>query len=314
SHRQKVFDDETLFDLLRRRCREVVFWPDRPATNLLAARELDVGVAHDRRDLVLVLHEEDGVHLDVFAGALQADDGRDVRAKRGRDRLDPRIGRERVLDVLRVYVRAVGENDHVLLAAAQPEESILVELAEIPGVVPAVLVEDRTRRFLVLPVALEDVRTARDDLAVGGHPDLDAGQRRADRTETIHVDAVEGEGGRALGGPVSLEDVDPELAPRLAESRVERGASRNDVPEPSSKLAVNAEKDHTTERHRQAARDPAQPLEKGLLPLRLGASFDRQHQRLHDRGRDQHHRNLAFLEGAPHYGGLAAGRIDHRRA
>src|SRR6266704_2715878 len=88
---------------------------------------VSVGVAADRRDLLLVLHEEDRVHLDVFAWALQADDGRDRRAQRRCERFDARVGRERVLNVLGIDVRAVGEDDHVLLAAAQPQESVLVD-------------------------------------------------------------------------------------------------------------------------------------------------------------------------------------------
>ena len=179
AHGEEALDHEALLHFLRW-CRwELVLGPDRPAADLLAARELDVGVAHDRRDLLLVLHEEDRVHLDVFAWALQADDGRDRRAQRRCERFDARIGRERVLNVLGIDVRAVGEDDHVLLAAAQPQESVLVDLAEIAGVVPAVLVEDGACRLLVFPIALEDIRSAREDLAVRGDLDFDSGQGRA---------------------------------------------------------------------------------------------------------------------------------------
>ena len=68
------------------------------------------------------------------------------------------------------------------------EEAVLVERAEVAGVQPAV--DDRAERRVVVPVvAAEDVRAADQDLAVVGDPDLDAGQRPADRAEAVVVDA-----------------------------------------------------------------------------------------------------------------------------
>ena len=313
-HREDALHDEALLHLLRRRRREFVLRPDGPAADLLAARELDVGVADDGCHLLAVLHEEDRVHLDVFTGTLETHDRRDRRTQRGRERLDARIGRERVLDVLGIDVRAVGEDDHVLLAAPQPQEAVLVELAEVAGVVPAVLVEDRARRLLVLPVPLEDIRTARDHLAVRGDLHLDAGYRCADGPETVQVDAVERERGRALGRSVPLEHIDAELAPRLTERRIEGGAAGHDVAEAAAELTVHAEEDDAAERHRQPARHATELLEELLPTLRLGAALDREHQRLHDRRRDEHHRDLALFEGAADDRGLAARRIDDRRA
>src|SRR5206468_9911621 len=103
--------------------------------------------------------------------------------------------------------------------------------AKVAGVVPAVLVEDSASRFLVLPVALEHVRTMCEDLAVLGEFDLDSGQRRADRAQAVELDAIEREAGGALGRSVPLDDVDAQLAPRFAERRVEGGAAGHDVAE-----------------------------------------------------------------------------------
>src|SRR5207245_2427705 len=59
AHREDALDDLRLLDLLRRRCRERVLWPDRPATDLLRAGQLRVGRAHDVGDdvRILWLHE-----------------------------------------------------------------------------------------------------------------------------------------------------------------------------------------------------------------------------------------------------------------
>src|SRR5439155_26527230 len=130
-------------------------------------------------------------------------------------------------------------------------EAILVELPEVAGVEPAVGVERRACRRFVLPVALEDVRSVRDDLAVLGDLHLDAGKRDADRSETVPVQSVEREGRGALGEPVALEDLDAELAPGLAERGVEGGAARDDVAELASELRVDLEEEHSAKRHRE---------------------------------------------------------------
>ena len=82
------------------------------------------------------------MHLDVFVGTLQADDGRDRGSERRRERLDARAAAMR-LDVLGIDVGAVGEDDHVLLRP-RATEAVLVDLAEISRVVPAVF--SRTAR------------------------------------------------------------------------------------------------------------------------------------------------------------------------
>src|SRR5713101_1143899 len=277
SHVQELIDHEALLDLLRWRRWELFLGPDRPAADLLAAGELRVRVADDRRDLFAVLQKEHAVHLDVLAGPLQTDDRRDLRAKRRCDSFNARVRGQHVLDVLGVDLRAVGEDDHVLLPSVQPQQAVLVERAEIARVVPAVTIEDRARRLLVLPVALEHVGTPREDLAVLGDLDLHAGQRRADRAKAVVLDAVERQPRGALGRSIALNDVDAQLSPRFAERGIERGTSGHDVSEAPAELAVNAEEKRASERQRQTARDAAEPFEELLLALRLGAALDREH-------------------------------------
>ena len=61
------------------------------------------------------------------------------------------------------------------------------------------------RRVVVLVVALEDVRALEQHLAVVGDPDLQAGQRAADRAEAVGVDGRDRRRGRRLRHPVALE-------------------------------------------------------------------------------------------------------------
>ena len=66
---------------------------------------------------------------------------------------------------------------------------------------------DRLRRRLRLSVvAPHDVRPARQDLAVGGDPDLDAGHRPAHRTQPAVLEGVHRDHRRGLREPVALQD------------------------------------------------------------------------------------------------------------
>ena len=97
------------------------------------------------------------------------------------------LGDERVLldlglEVRRGDVLAARGDDDVLLAAGDRQVAVVVELADVAGVQPAVD-ERLPRRLLVLVVALEDVRAPDQDLAVVGDLDLAARERAADRAE-----------------------------------------------------------------------------------------------------------------------------------
>ncbi len=62
-----------------------------------------------------------------------------------------------------------------------------VELADVAGVKPAVGVDHFRRRLGLLPVALHQVRPAREDFAVVRDAQLDAGQRDADGADADGV-------------------------------------------------------------------------------------------------------------------------------
>ena len=82
---------------------------------------------------------------------------------------------EHRLDLGRVDVLAAGDV-HVLEAAADAVEALLVALGDVARAEPAVVGERAARRLLVAPVAGENVRAAHLELAVG----REAARRRVD--------------------------------------------------------------------------------------------------------------------------------------
>ena len=84
---------------------------------------------------------------------------------------------QHLLDLERADVLAAADDD-VGLAVGDGQVAVVVEDADVTGVVPAVVVEC-FRGQLVVGVAQAQIRTAAEDLAVLGQPDLDAGPRVA---------------------------------------------------------------------------------------------------------------------------------------
>src|SRR6266568_809544 len=87
---------------------------------------------------------------------------------------DERAVLELVLEELRREGRAVGEGAHVLGAVDDHEMATRIDEAGVPGVEPAVGVDDLAGRLLVLEVALEDRASTHEHLAALGDLDLDA--------------------------------------------------------------------------------------------------------------------------------------------
>ena len=124
--------------------------------------------------------------MDLDAGArLQADDygvG------------DALVLAEDGFDVFREDVLAVGQHDHVLLAAPQVQEALSVQEALVARLVPSVL-ECVLRGFGGFPVAARHVGALYEDLAVVRNPDLDVRHRRADGVVAGVLLAVEADYG-----------------------------------------------------------------------------------------------------------------------
>jgi hypothetical protein len=95
-----------------------------------------------RRRAVSGRHD-DVVHLHRSAGTGGADDGA-VR--------DGALAQQLRLDVLGVHVEAAREHDEVAQPAAQPQESVGVDVSDVLGAVPAVRRERLTGGLVVVPV------------------------------------------------------------------------------------------------------------------------------------------------------------------
>src|SRR5262249_41979093 len=109
----------------------------------------------------------------------------------------------RVLPVGRSDVLATRRDDDVLLATGDEQVAVLVDLAEVAGVQPAV--DHRLLgRVVVLVIAPEDVRALDQYLAVLGDLDFAARHRPADRTDLVVLDRRDRGGSRGLGHAVAL--------------------------------------------------------------------------------------------------------------
>src|SRR3954449_2358715 len=155
---------------------------------LAGVRDERVGVEvarrHDERD-------------DLLAPALR-------RHARDRDLLHPGVVLQGRLDLARVDVEPAAD-DELLRAPGDLEAAVpVVDPAEVPGAEPAVVRERVGRRVGPVPVAVEDLRAADEDLAVlAVEPDLDPRQRPADAAGAA----------RAV---VEVRDVQPRLGAAVA--------------------------------------------------------------------------------------------------
>ena len=103
-------------------------------------------------------------------------------------------------------VLARGGDDHFLLAVHHLEEAVVVDLADVAGVHPAVVVDQLGARLGVLVVAAGVHRAAGEDLAVLGDRDLDAGLGAADGAEPEAAGTAGGDRAGGLGHPVDVVD------------------------------------------------------------------------------------------------------------
>ena len=128
---------------------------------------------------------------------------------------DRRVAHQHVLHLGGIDVLAPG-HDHVLDPVVDVEVAVGVEVADVAGTEPPVLVDRLARRLRVVPVALHHLLAAHedlprdfgfDDVGTGHHVDdaqLDAGSGQATRTEAVRsrpVEVVVG-GGRWVIAPV----------------------------------------------------------------------------------------------------------------
>src|SRR5665647_564205 len=203
-------------DLGQHEARDLV-----PLDELLAAGEGDALRPGVGLELVEVRHDQRGDELPSAAD----DDGR------------PDIGvrLEEVLDRLGGDVLAAGRDQDVLLPVGDDEEALLVDVADVAGLEPAVL-EGLAGLLLLLVIALHDVRPLGQDLAVRGDLDLDAGDRRPNGPELHLVEGVAGQDGRRLRHAVALEDGQADGVEELGHVGRQRSAAGDKEMGPAARL------------------------------------------------------------------------------
>src|SRR4051812_15336277 len=130
---------------------------------------------------------------------------------------------QHLLDLARIDVVAA-DDDHVLLAVADVEIAVGVDLADVAGIEPAVA---QRLGGLLRPVAiaLHDLRPARADFAELDDLDLGLRHRDADRARLGNtICRIEGEHRTGFGLPITLIDRSPHgVAPALERLRRQRG-------------------------------------------------------------------------------------------
>src|SRR5262249_28729618 len=147
---------------------------------------------------------------------------------------------------------------HLFLAALDEEAALRITLADVTGVEPTVGVEDSVQalgvgllalavehrtlgsghRSLVVPT--RHVLSAHEDLAIVGDADLDALDRRTDRSLARLEWMVQRDDRRGFGEAVTLHDHEAKASPEFFDIRRERRSADHERPELQAERAVHA--------------------------------------------------------------------------
>ena len=270
--------------------------------------ELGVGRSNHRIDVGAGIDDQHRVHPFVAAAACsQADDRRLAHA------------RQLVQHLLHIFwedVQPLGRDDHFLLAAADEHLAVGADLADVAGVEPPVL--ERLRGFGGgVEVALRDVLSPHQDLAIVGHLHLDAGDRLANRAALRAERMVERHDRCGLGQPVALDDREPEVAPPLLEVAIERGGPDHERPELRAEQAMcitvmpPAAGDARHGTGRAAALQPGRLYLAGLFRRRRASQYMFA-EHIEDLWDGDEYRNPAALHLVGDVAGVVAAHEDHR--
>ena len=144
---------------------------------------------------------------------------------------DERVRPQPVFEHRRSDVLAPGGDEDLLLAAGDPQEPRLVELADVAGAEPAVG-QRLGGGVRVVVVAAEDDGTADEDLPVVPDPDGLARDGPPDGADPVRGQRVHRDRGGGLGEAVALQHRQTDPAEEVPEQRGERGAARHGRPDP----------------------------------------------------------------------------------
>jgi len=143
---------------------------------------------------------------------------------------DEGAGAVDTLQVLGEHVLASAEDNHLLPASLEVQETLVIEHAQVAGAEPAVPGEGIPVGLRVVAVAVEDIGAAQLDLADAGLIGLGDAQLAALERPSLAADAlparqVAGESRRRLGKPVSVAHGPAEALELPDEPRLEGGAA-----------------------------------------------------------------------------------------
>lgn len=151
---------------------------------------------------------------------------------------EPRALLQRLLDHRGDDVLAVGGDEHLLDAALDVKIAVLVDVALVAGVEPAILV-DRLAGGLLAVVAPHQGAAPHQNLVVVAQLDLDAAERQAHRADLVAAARVDADGGRDLGQAVALQDLDPDGLEELDHFRVDGRAAADDAAQAAAELLTD---------------------------------------------------------------------------
>ena len=214
---------------------------DPELADLLGPRDGPVRLLHRRGDLAAqlgIVDEVRGRPRTLGLAVLPPPPGQRIGVhgdQRGDERLpvtddenlpDERVCPQPVFEHCGGDVLAPGRDEDLLLAARDPQEPRLVELADVAGVEPAVG-QRLGGGVRVVVVAAEDDRTADEDLPVVRDPDGQARDGPPDGADPVCGQRVHRDRGGGLGEAVALQHRQADPAEEVPEQRGERGAARH---------------------------------------------------------------------------------------
>src|SRR5204863_8890655 len=185
--------------------------------------------------------------------------------------------------VLRRKFFAVRQDENVLQASTY-ENPALPDFRKIARMQPIFAIERLRARLRIVPIALHDARTPREQLAVRRDSHLDIVERHADRFRNVALQSIHRDHGRGPGPSATLEARQPEPEEQPRNRGVERGTAEDREPHPAAEprahrscdaVAQQGENDPVSEPRFAALGSPSRrhyQLEKPLLGRRLGES------------------------------------------
>ena len=160
------------------------------------------------------------------------------------DFADHRGSRIMRLDLFRIDIVARRQHDHVLLAPGDVKTSLIVEPSQIARTEPSVFGERFAIGFPIAPVASHNDGAANEYFAdailvrLVNH-DLDAFQRRSDRTDLVVFEARDGRRAGSLGQTVALKDGETQAVKSSGYFGVETRPAGDGEPQPAAECLMN---------------------------------------------------------------------------